>query len=175
MPRIGSSKAPAKNRREMAKQAEAFSYYASLGKERTYKKVAEKVLVSESSVNQWAAAFDWQARVQDHDQSVSRKTLDSIEIDQVAHQKELYVQTRNWLIRAFRVMGRMSDTEFKRTLAMMPKMLSLDMEITGLKQKTVFNNSLNVTMSNKEVAGEVNKLPPDRREKLLAVIEDITN
>jgi hypothetical protein len=59
--------------RESLKHQEAFDYYYSLGKDRTYRSVADRFKVGKRAVERWGSEFNWLERIQQRDISNSRE------------------------------------------------------------------------------------------------------
>lgn len=57
--------------KETPKHNDAYAFYRDMQK-RSLAKVAEKCSVSETSINKWNKAFNWQERVMLHDQEVQK-------------------------------------------------------------------------------------------------------
>lgn len=55
------------NVHESLRHMDAFEYFYAQGHTRTYKRVAEKIGVSQMAVSKWARTFDWQTRVIERD------------------------------------------------------------------------------------------------------------
>jgi len=61
--------------KEQQRHRDAYGYYRDMGAtegKRSLAKVAKKFSVSETSINKWNAAFDWQEKVMLHDQEVQK-------------------------------------------------------------------------------------------------------
>lgn len=59
---------------ETKRHGDAFDYYYSLGKERSYAKVGQELGVSKTSVEKWGRQFNWQLRITQRDVEINRKT-----------------------------------------------------------------------------------------------------
>ena len=59
--------------KEDPEQVKAFEYYCTLGRKRSYKKVAEKFEVSKKTIAEWAQKFNWQRRVQVRNTEINRE------------------------------------------------------------------------------------------------------
>jgi len=74
---------------EQAHHKSAFELYYSLGAGRSYKRVANKVGVSPSTVKLWSRSFDWRQRIRERDANVARQAADQ------AMQANVNEQSRN--------------------------------------------------------------------------------
>lgn len=59
---------------ETKRHGDAFDYYYSLGKERSYAEVGRKLGVSKTSVDKWGKEFNWQFRITQRDLDINKKT-----------------------------------------------------------------------------------------------------
>jgi len=57
--------------KETAKAYEAFIIYRELGLERSYKKVAERLLKSGTLIRRWSQKYNWHERIREYDSHVS--------------------------------------------------------------------------------------------------------
>ena len=61
--------------KEQQRHRDAYCYYRDMGDsegKRSLAKVAKKFSVSETSINKWNAAFNWQEKVMLHDQEINK-------------------------------------------------------------------------------------------------------
>ena len=61
-----------KTREETARQKKAFEYYYGLGDARTLQEVAKLCKMSESTVQKWSAAFNWNDRIKLKDLEIAK-------------------------------------------------------------------------------------------------------
>ena len=103
-------------KKEQPRHIKAFEYYVSLDK-RSYRKVAQKFTVSETSVKKWAKAFSWQEQLPERDKKTStvlaKKTDDTILKTKAEYRVELQQNIK--LIRAAlaQIAAKIRDKTFK--------------------------------------------------------------
>jgi len=107
---------------------EAFEYYASLGPERTYRQVAEKLGVSLPTVKRWAKTNKWLSRVDEREAQVARQVADRA-VDSAAedlgHKRKL---VKAALIRLGQAIG---QGKIKLVLSDLDRMIRLDSMLQG--------------------------------------------
>ena len=76
-------------KRETKEMQEAFQYYYSLGRNRSYTKVAKKFNRSPSTIKLWANSFNWQERIKLMDAKIKAEQEKQFTEDMAKHRMEL--------------------------------------------------------------------------------------
>lgn len=74
--------------KETLRHKKAFEYYLYLGKERSYRKVAEAFKVSERAVKKWGTEFKWSERLYKREKELADKFREQNEDEFLKHQKK---------------------------------------------------------------------------------------
>ncbi len=133
MPKYGgSSRSQKKNIRETAEKSHAFEIYMSLpDSERSYRKVAELVGKSESSIQGWGLIFNWQSRLEERMKRQSEITALKLDFDIAEERAKMIAMIDTSLKRMLRwVKGRQ---EIEHTPGELARLLAIRADLLGIR------------------------------------------